>query len=116
MSNVGFMRGLYDAFGRGDVGAVLAAMDPDIEWREAENNPYQPDGSAWIGAEAILTNLFAKLAGDWDGTFTVTPKEFSEAGNTVVIEGRYTGTWAATGKNLDAQFCHIFRIRDGLIT
>ena len=36
MSNVQMMRDLYEAFGRGDIPTVLGAMDPDIEWREAE--------------------------------------------------------------------------------
>jgi ketosteroid isomerase-like protein len=30
------MRDLYDALGRGDIPALLGAMDPGIEWREAE--------------------------------------------------------------------------------
>ena len=38
MSNVQMMRDLYDAFGRGDIPTVLAAMDPGIEWHEAEGN------------------------------------------------------------------------------
>ena len=45
-------RNVYDAFGRGDIPAVLEMMDPDIEWREAEGNPYKPDGKAWLGPEA----------------------------------------------------------------
>jgi ketosteroid isomerase-like protein len=27
------VRGLYDAFGRGDIPAVLGQFDPAIEWR-----------------------------------------------------------------------------------
>jgi hypothetical protein len=33
--NVGLVKSLYEAFGRGDVPTVLAAMDPKIEWNEA---------------------------------------------------------------------------------
>jgi uncharacterized protein len=36
------MRDVYDALGRGDMPAVLGAMDPGIEWREAEGNPQYP--------------------------------------------------------------------------
>lgn len=46
VSNVQMMRDLYDALGRGDVPAVLGAMDLGIEWREAEGNPYEPGGKA----------------------------------------------------------------------
>jgi len=34
----------------------------------------------------------------------------------VVVEGRYTGTFKTTGKTLDAQVCHVFKIRDGKFT
>lgn len=114
MSNVKTMQDLYAAFGRGDIPSVLGGMDPNIEWREAENNPYQPSGAPWVGPDAVLNNLFIKLGGEWDG-FTVTPKEFHDAGDTVVVEARYTGTYKSTGKNLDAQVTHIWRLRDGKV-
>ena len=115
MSNVKIMQDLYEAFGRGDVGTVLAGMDPNIEWREAEGNPYQPSGEPWIGPDAIVNNLFVKLGTEWDG-FGVHPKEFHDAGDTVVVEGRYSGSFKATGKNLDAQMTHVWRLRDGKVT
>jgi uncharacterized protein len=115
MSNVGLVQDVYEAFGRGDVPTVLGAFDTNIEWREAEGNPYEPSGKAWVGPDAILQNLFVKLGADWDG-FTVHPKNFHDAGDTVVVEGRYTGTHKATGKALDAQVCHVFKIRDGKLT
>jgi uncharacterized protein len=34
----------------------------------------------------------------------------------VVVEARYTGTYKQTGKRLDAQACHVLRIRDGKLT
>jgi ketosteroid isomerase-like protein len=113
MSNVQLVQGAYDAFGRGDLPAVLAVMDPDIEWREAEGNPYQLSGEAWKGPDAIVENLFVKMAVDFDGSFAIHPKTFHDAGDSVIVEGRYTGTFKATGKNLDAQYCHVFTMRDG---
>ena len=114
MSNVTTMQKLYAAFGRGDIGTVIGGMDPNIEWREAENNPYQPSGEPWVGPDAIVNNLFVKLGTDWDG-FTVSPKDFHDAGDTVVVEGRYTGSYKATGKSLDAQVTHVWRFRNGKV-
>jgi uncharacterized protein len=114
VSNVQLMQDLYDAFGRGDIPTVLGAMDPDIEWSEAEGNPYKPDGKAWHGPDAVLNNLFIKLGTEFDG-FTVRPMEFYDAGSVVVVEARYTGTYKGTGKNLDAQVCHVWKIRDGKV-
>ncbi|MGE3956917.1 MAG: nuclear transport factor 2 family protein [Vicinamibacterales bacterium] len=115
MDNTQILKGLYDAFARGDVAAVLGGMSPDIRWHEAEGNPYQPSGEAWVGPEAILTNLFMKLATEWDG-FAVHPKTFYGAGDTVVVEARYSGTYKATGKSLDAQVCHVWDVKDGKVT
>ena len=53
------------------------------------------------GTDAIVQNLFVKIGEDFDGTFVVHPKDFDDAGDTVVVEGRYTGTFKATGKSLD---------------
>jgi ketosteroid isomerase-like protein len=114
MGNVEIMRGGYEAFARGDVPSVLALFAPDIEWREAESNPYKPDGKAWIGPDAIVQNLFMRLGSEWDG-FTVTPKALHDAGDTVVAECRYTGVHRATGKSIDAQACHVWRFDDGKI-
>jgi ketosteroid isomerase-like protein len=112
MSNVDVVKGLYDAFARGDVPGVLGAMAPDIEWREAENNPYKMDGQPWKGPDQITQELFMKLMSEWEG-FTATPKTYHDAGDTVIVEGRYTAKNNSTGKNLDAQFCHIWKVADG---
>ena len=114
MSNAEVIKGLYDAFGRGDIESVFGAFDPNIEWHEAEGNPYEPSGKAWVGQDAIMQNLFVKLGTEWDG-FTVTPKELHDAGDAVIAECRYTGTYKATGKQIDAQVCHVWKLRDGKI-
>jgi len=115
MGGVELIASMYDAFGRGDVPSVLGSMDPEIRWHEAESNPYMPSGDPWIGPEAILNNLFVKLGEEWDG-FTVHPGTFHDAGGVVVVEARYTGTYKATGKPLDAQVCHVWTIAEGKVT
>jgi len=115
MSGTQLIKGLYEAFGRGDVPAVLSEMDPQIHWHEAESNPYMPSGEAWVGPDAVVNNLFVKLGEDWDG-FTVHPAAFHDAGGAVVVEGRYTGTHRETGEALDAQFCHLWFLTNGKIT
>lgn len=114
MSHVPLLKDLYAKFAAGDVPAVLATFDPDIAWCEAEGNPYQPSGAPWHGPQAVLENLFTRLGGEWDA-FTVSPLSFHDAGEHVVVEGRYTGTYRATGKRLDAQVCHVWTLRDGRI-
>lgn len=115
MDNVRLLKNLYDAFGRGDIPAVLAAMSPDIRWHQAENNPSHPSGEAWVGPDAVLNELFMKLGAEWDG-FTVHPGTFHDAGNSVIAEGRYTGTYKATGRSMDTQVCHVWDFKDGKAT
>ena len=109
--NVALIQGLYAAFKAGDVPDVLARMSPDIVWNEAENFPYA-DGNPYWGPEAILTGVFARLGTEWDG-FAAIPDEFLDAGDTVVVLGRYHGTYKATGRALDAQLVHVWRVADG---
>ena len=79
MGNVNVVQGLYEAFGRGDIAAVVGGMDPDVHWDEAEGNPYRSSEGPFVGPDAIVQGLFVKLGGDFDG-FSVTPKDFYDAG------------------------------------
>jgi uncharacterized protein len=115
MSNVDIVKGVYEAFGRGDVPAVLAMMDPKIEWYEAEGNPYMPSGKAWVGPDAVLNNLFKRLGTEWDG-FAVHPAAFHDAGGVVVVEARYGGTYKETGKSMNPQVCHVWSVKNGKLT
>jgi len=110
MRNVLLARSVYEALGRGDVEAVLSAFAPDIEWREAEGNPAQLDGAPWFGPGEVDEKLFRRLAAGWDG-FTCTPTRIHDAGDVVVVEGRYSGVVRSTGVAVDAQFCHVWTVR-----
>jgi ketosteroid isomerase-like protein len=111
--NVALVRAIYDAFAAGDVAGVVGRMNPDIEWNEAENFPYA-DNNPYRGPEAILSGVFARLGTEWDG-FAALPEEYLDAGDTVVVLGRYRGTHGATGRALDAQLVHVWRIEDGKV-
>ena len=109
--NVETVKGIYQAFATGDVPAVLAALSPEIEWNEAENFPYA-DGNPYHGPDAVLNGVFARIGGDWDG-FAVEPSEFLDAGDTVVMTGRYTGTCKATGRSMNPWVAHFWTFADG---
>lgn len=108
-SNADTIANLYAAFARGDVPTVLAAFAPDIHWTEAEGFPY---GGIYVGADAILTGVFMRLATEWDG-YTVAPDEIIASGETVIVLGHYSGTYKATGKYFKAPLVHVWRFRDG---
>lgn len=110
-ANVDLIRSIYAAFAAGDIAAVLGRMSLDMEWNEAENHVYA-DGNPYRGPDAILGGVFARLAGEWDG-FAAAPEEFLGCGDTVLVLGRYRGTFKATGRALDAQLAHVWRVKDG---
>jgi uncharacterized protein len=109
--NVALIRAIYDAFAAGDVPGVLGAMAPDIVWNEAESFIYA-QGNPYVGPDAILNGVFARCIGEWDG-FSADPEEFLDAGDTVVALGRYRGTHRQTGRSLDAQLAHVWRVKEG---
>ena len=109
--NVELIRGLYAAFAAGDVGDVMGRMSPDIEWNEAENFPYS-DGNPYVGPGAIASGVFARCGSEWEG-FAAVPEEYLDAGDTVVVLGRYRGCYKDTGRDQNAQMVHVWRIRDG---
>jgi hypothetical protein len=82
-------------------------MDPRIEWSEAEGNPYMPSGKPWVGPDAVSSNLFMCIGTGWDG-FALHPVAYHDAGDTVVVQLRYSGTYKATGKRMNPQVCHVW--------
>ena len=109
--NVALVQAIYAAFAAGDVPGVVSRMSPDIVWNEAENFPYA-DRNPYLGPEAILTGVFGRIGTEWDD-FAAIPEELLDAGDTVIVLGRYHGTFRATGRVLDAQLAHVWRIEDG---
>lgn len=111
--NVTLMQGLHEAFGRGDVPTVLAALDERIDWYETEGNPWYT-GQPFIGQQQVVEGVFSRI-GEFEG-FQIVPNRFLGDGDTVVMEGRYRATsHQATGKALDAEVVHVWDLRDGKI-
>lgn len=104
---------VYEAFAVGDIAQVTSAMAPDIDWREAQGNPYA-DNNPYIGPDAVVSGVFMRLGGEWDG-FSAIPAEYVTNGDRVVVFGNYGGTYKATGKALDVPFVHSWTVKDGKI-
>ncbi len=111
--NMEVIRGMYASFTRGDVHAALAQMDQHIEWREADNFIYA-DHNPYLGPQAVLEGVLIRLASEWQG-FTVTPEEWLDAGNHIVVLGSYGGRHKETGREVRAQFAHIWGVMHGRV-
>ena len=109
MNNVDLIRDAYEAFAKGDVGTVLGLLSPEISWTEAEGFPY---GGTYVGPQAVLEKVFMRLGTEWEG-YAAVPHEFIDGGDSVVALGKYSGTYKATGKSFQADFAHVWKMKDG---
>jgi uncharacterized protein len=110
-ANVDAVRGGYEALARGDVPTILAALDDNVQWTEAEGFPY---AGTYVGPQAVLDNVLMRLATEWDG-FSAVPTDFIDGGDRVVAMGRYGGVFKETGKSLDCDFAHIWTLDNGKV-
>lgn len=104
---------LYNAFAEGDVETVLAGFTEDIQWNEAENFIYS-DGNPYVGGAAVAEGVFQRLGGEWEYWNLENAQFFNVDTNKVLVTGRYKALNKASGKELDAQFAHLWTLRDSL--
>ena len=111
--NVAIVRSIYENFVKGDIPAVLAALDPDIEWVE-NTQEFLPFRGTHRGQEAVVNGVFAKVMDIFD-EFAVVPEQLHDAGDIVAVEGRVIGK-TKTGDVLDAPAAWVWTVRDGRAT
>ena len=80
MSNADTLRDGYEAFGRGDLDGATANFADEIRWENPEA-PQMPNSGTTTGKDAVK-QLFAELGDHWE-SFSITPDEFIESGDTV---------------------------------
>jgi ketosteroid isomerase-like protein len=110
MSKIDTVREIYRNFAAGNGPAILAKFADDIEFRLAEGHPYRGAQGAWIGKDAVAENFFAVAGPEWD-RWSIEVECLIEATDAVIVEGRYTGTYKPTSRQMDAQVCHVWRFR-----
>ncbi len=111
--NVAVVRGIYDNFAAGDIPAVLAAMDPAIEWVESPQT-YLPHHGTHHGPAEVAAAVFGMVVEHFD-EFVVVGEVFHDAGDVIVVEGRAMGK-AKSGAALDARAAWVWTVRDGLVS
>jgi uncharacterized protein len=108
--NVDVVQGAWDAFGRGDIDAVLEAIAPSAETRLPESLPWGGTYAGPDGFRAFLT----KLGDSWD-QFSATPQKVLGADdNHVVVLAKTKGRTKA-GATIEGKTIWIYQLRDGKI-
>ncbi len=113
MSNVDTLREGYQAFAQGDLDGATANFADDIRWENPEA-PQLPNNGVTEGKEGVK-QLFASLAEYWE-SFTITPDEFIESGDTVVVLSHSEAKGKETGKEVKLPWVHVWQFRDGKVT
>lgn len=101
----------YESFNQGDIPAVLATYDDQIEWIEPGGGN-APSGT-FTGPDAVAQDVFAAVPENFD-EFSVDIDEVEDQGDTVVVKGRFTGKNKG-GSVLDTPFEHRNTMRDGKV-
>jgi ketosteroid isomerase-like protein len=112
-ANVELVRSIYENFGRGDVPAVLGALDPNVEWVE-NDQPFLPWHGTHRSPAAVAQHVFGGVQEHFD-EFAVVPVMFHDAGDIVVVEGRAKGR-TKQGRTVDAPACWVWTVRNGKAT
>ncbi len=113
--NVEIVQNLYSAFAKGDVPAVLEKFHPKIEWNEAENFPYA-DGNPYIGPQAVLEGVFARLGAEWEYWNLIEQTYYEANSGEIIVTGRYKAKNKMTAKEINVQFVHMWTLEDGMVT
>ncbi|XMO86489.1 nuclear transport factor 2 family protein [Algibacter sp. AS12] len=114
--NIEIIDKLYSAFATGDMPTVLGLMHAKIEWNEAESNSLA-DGNPYVGPNAILEGVFARLGANHDHFGVQDVKVHGMNDNMVLATLRYNAKVKATGKSYNAQAAHLWTLNDeGKIT
>jgi ketosteroid isomerase-like protein len=103
------LRAAYEGFGRRDIEAVLAVMDPEIQWDAS-------DALAHTGlyqGHAGVTEYIQSLSGAWQ-EFHLNPEQFTESndGAHVMVLGNVKGKLAPDGQDVEARFAHVLELND----
>lgn len=104
------VRASYAAFERGDREGALEAFADDVVWEQAQGLPH---GGTYVGLDEVRRNVFAPLTAEWWTTFSAAPDEVIDAGEQVVVLGRYRGVARDSQRRLDVPFVHVWSFEGG---
>ena len=107
-SSADVVRGLYDAFARADIPAILTTLDEQIDWRAPENLPH---GGHFAGRDAV-GRFFEGIGEHWE-TLAVDVDDILSDGDRVVVLATARGRLRATSEETGYTAVHAWTLRDG---
>jgi ketosteroid isomerase-like protein len=105
--------GVYEAFGRGDVAAILDAVTDDVDWAAEAASSAAPWYGVRHGKDAV-----AAFFSDFGSAMEVeefTPVSLAANDTDVLTVVRFRAQSRSTGRIAQMNLHHYFRFRDGKI-
>ncbi|MEA2196245.1 MAG: uncharacterized protein QOJ25_296 [Solirubrobacteraceae bacterium] len=106
--NADLLRGTYEAFGRGDIPAVIGVLDEHIVW----NTPAVLPHAMAVNGRDEVGAFFQNLASTWQD-FNLEIDDFVASGDRVCVIGKAGGSLEG-GKTASYGFVHAWTVRDGV--
>ena len=87
MSNLATVQGIYEAFGKGDVPAILDVLADDVQWEAWENNSAVEAGVPWMTSRQGKADVvhFFEAAGQME-ILDLQVLNMMEGGSQVAVE------------------------------
>jgi ketosteroid isomerase-like protein len=101
----------YADFSRGDIPAVLAALDENVEWITPDIG--MPPGGTYKG-RAGVGQFFQQVNETWDFK-SFEPRDYIASGDQVAVVGAYTALSRKTGRTVSCDWVMVWKIKDGKV-
>ena len=115
MSNLSTIETVYEAFGRGDIPAILDQMADDVTWEQWEtDNTAQEAGVPWVlprKGRAGVMDFFQDVAAGLE-FHSFEPRNLLEGGNQVVATIALDATAKVTGERFQDEEIHLWTFDD----
>jgi len=112
-AHVKTIRMIYEAFGRGDVQAVLDALTDDVDWATETSSTAAPWYGVRHGKQGVAS--FFEAFGSTMEVQEFNPYAFATNATEVHTVVHCRATSRVTGKAIDHDLHHYFRFEDGKI-
>jgi uncharacterized protein len=112
-SNIDLVKGLYAAFGKGDMKHIIDGLAPGVDWQSYGNPAHFPTLGPHNGPSQV--QAFFQKVGDTLEFSEFDPREFYASGDVVIALGHFTAKVKDTGRTASAHWAHVFTFKNGQV-
>ena len=109
-TNANLVQDAYEAFGRGDIAAVLDLLTDDVEWSSPRTIPHGGD----FHGKADVGRFFAAIGANWKA-LPLDIEAVGEIGDDLVIGVLRADGTRSSGEPQSYGAAHVFTVRGGKI-